>query len=251
MRIQIASDLHLEFGHIDLPVAPERDLLILAGDVGVGKEHARWMNAVCDHGPVVYLLGNHEYYNNDYNDVDRYWTEEYFHPHIEVLQCRVVEIGGLRIAGCTLWTDMDGNDWHAKYAIKRGMADFHVIKKDGKKFHPNDAYEIYQKHRAWLMEQRDIDIVVTHFAPSYQSITKFWKGHFLNPAFAANCNDVVEHLKPRLWIHGHMHSFLRYWHNNRPGTFAERGTEVICNPRGYAGQYQERTSWKPEFIVEI
>ncbi len=245
MHIQIASDLHLEFGHIDLPIAPQRDLLILAGDIGVGKEHTRWMNVVCDHGPVVYMPGNHEYYNNDYNEIEEYWSD-FNHLNFEFLQCKVIKIGGFRIAGCTLWTDMNNNDWYAKQAIRKGMNDFHVIKIDGQRFHPDDAYNIHQKHRAWLMEQRDIDIVVTHHAPSYQSVTKHWEGHFLNPAFAANCNDVIEYLKPRYWIHGHMHSFLRYWYNGIAG-----GTEVICNPRGYAGQYQERTNWKPEFTVEV
>jgi Icc-related predicted phosphoesterase len=244
-KIQIVSDLHLEFGDIDLPIVQDRDLLIMAGDIHVGTQHAGFMNAICEHGPVAYVLGNHEYYNQDIDKIDEYWTEEYFHPHIEVLQCRVIEVAGLRIAGCTLWTDT-GDDPYKKKDLRRGMTDFHIVERGGERFTPDMCSTIHASHRRWLLEQKDIDIVVTHHAPSYQSVTKHWQGHFLNPAFANNDEDVIDHLKPRLWVHGHMHSFLRYWHNG-----VADGTEVICNPRGYAGQYQERSGWMSSLTVEL
>ena len=60
MKIQILSDLHIEFGEFIFPNV-ERDLLILAGDIGVGESTVDIIKAQCEIGPVVYIMGNHEY----------------------------------------------------------------------------------------------------------------------------------------------------------------------------------------------
>jgi predicted phosphodiesterase len=69
MKIQLASDLHLEFLARDFPgerlitPAPDADVLILAGDIAVGAEavelFADWPV------PVLYVAGNHESYGRD------------------------------------------------------------------------------------------------------------------------------------------------------------------------------------------
>ena len=65
MRIQFASDLHLEFFESRFPefrgVEPtDSDVLVLAGDIakgsGVFDLFGNW------HCPVVYVPGNHEFY---------------------------------------------------------------------------------------------------------------------------------------------------------------------------------------------
>ena len=107
---------------------------------------------------------------------------------------------------------------------------------------------IHHGQKEWLRQQKDIDIVVTHHAPSYQSITDYWKEHgrLLNPAFAANADDLIHELSPTYWIHGHMHSFIRYWHDAEVD-----GTQVLCNPIGYGGSYQERTGWNDSLLIKV
>lgn len=61
MRLHIISDLHLEFAPFRMP-AVEADVVVLGGDVGVGHNGLKWIRAAISATPVVYVLGNHEFY---------------------------------------------------------------------------------------------------------------------------------------------------------------------------------------------
>ena len=74
MRIQVLSDLHLEFpGNRIPPLAPEAELVILAGDLApmhtgrVRDVARRWAGA--EH--ILYVPGNHEYYGSE---IKTAWT---------------------------------------------------------------------------------------------------------------------------------------------------------------------------------
>jgi predicted phosphodiesterase len=62
MRLHILSDLHLEFWDF-LPKPTAADVVILAGDIHVGRLGRRWIRKAFGDAPVVYVLGNHEFYN--------------------------------------------------------------------------------------------------------------------------------------------------------------------------------------------
>lgn len=250
MRIQIVSDLHLEFTgmgcELDCVAEVERDLLIVAGDTAERSGGHNWLNLQSRISPVIQVVGNHEYYGTDIDWVDNYYQHD--NNGLVTLQMRVYEQMGVRIAGCTLWTDMNGIDSRNRLGIEDLMADWRVIAKGGNRFTTEMASAINDVHRKWLLQQEDIDIVVTHHAPSWQSVTDYWKKHgkVLNPAFAGESDDIIEKLKPKFWIHGHMHNFLRYWHNG-----IVDGTQIICNPRGYGGSYQERTGFLDNLLITI
>ena len=252
-RIQIASDLHLEFtgmdAELDVVAQESRDILIVAGDLAEGTRGFDWLTYQCSFSDVVYVAGNHEYYGYDIDSIDKEMRSLASQlPNLHYLQKDTVTLFGIKIAGCTLWTDMLGqSDWD-KRCIEKSMSDFHCITKRGARLTPEISNGINHDHRAWLSQQTDADIVVTHHAPSYQSITPYWQEHgqLLNPGFAGNSDDLIEHIAPKFWIHGHMHSFLRYWHNQNIG-----GTQVICNPRGYGGSYQERTGFSDDFMITL
>ena len=61
MRLHILSDLHLEFEPFT-PPAVEADALILAGDVSTGRNGLKWALKSFPDRPVIYVLGNHEFY---------------------------------------------------------------------------------------------------------------------------------------------------------------------------------------------
>ena len=64
MKIHILSDLHTEFSDFD-PPETDADVVVLAGDIGVGPSGIEW---AADHWldrPVIYVAGNHEYYGHD------------------------------------------------------------------------------------------------------------------------------------------------------------------------------------------
>ena len=42
------------------------DLVILAGDVNLGTKGIEWIKSTIKNIPVIYVLGNHEYYKGSY-----------------------------------------------------------------------------------------------------------------------------------------------------------------------------------------
>ena len=199
MKIQIVSDLHLSFTggecELDTVAEAERDLLIVAGDTDEGLRGRDWLIEQSVKGydtPVVQVMGNHEYYGHEIDNIDTLWWPD--KDGVHTLQCTVFEHMGVRIAGCTLWTDMNGLDGYHRRLVEQGMADFQCIKKRGNRFTPEISQGINQQHRNWLLSQRDIDIVVTHHAPSWQSVTPYWHEHggSLNPGFAGESDDITE-----------------------------------------------------------
>jgi predicted phosphodiesterase len=65
VTIQIISDLHQEFGFMDLSFEGV-DLVILAGDINIGTKGIEWIKSTITDVPVIYVLGNHEYYKGSY-----------------------------------------------------------------------------------------------------------------------------------------------------------------------------------------
>ena len=69
MRLHILSDLHLEFGSAELPPT-DADLVILAGDIHLGREGWQWAWEEFPSRPVVYVLGNHEFLSSRDSEVN-------------------------------------------------------------------------------------------------------------------------------------------------------------------------------------
>ena len=61
MRLRILSDLHMEFEPFAAP-ATVADAVILAGDISTGLKGFKWAQATFTDCPVIYVLGNHEFY---------------------------------------------------------------------------------------------------------------------------------------------------------------------------------------------
>ncbi len=61
MRLHILSDLHLEFAPFVTPDAVP-DAVILAGDIHTGRNGLKWALQTFPDHPVIYVLGNHEFY---------------------------------------------------------------------------------------------------------------------------------------------------------------------------------------------
>jgi len=62
MRIGVLSDLHREFGSVDLPTVAA-DVVILAGDIDRGIKGVVWARQASPGIPVLYVAGNHEHYD--------------------------------------------------------------------------------------------------------------------------------------------------------------------------------------------
>ena len=148
MKIQFWSDLHIEY-HFDLPllVARDTDVLILAGDVGQGMMAREFFAAQWRHRPnlkIVYILGNHEFFNHTYESVRAFWRD-YRDPRLFFLDNSSVVIQGIRFCGCSLWTDFDGDNAHSKKRALESVSDFRRISKECStkigEFPPNNLSE--------------------------------------------------------------------------------------------------------------
>lgn len=96
-RIQVASDLHLEFTGMDcdLDTATEysRDILIVAGDLAEGTNGFDWLRHQCSFSDVVFVCGNHEYYGHDIDEVDAQFRQlDERNPNFHFLQMDTIEL---------------------------------------------------------------------------------------------------------------------------------------------------------------
>ena len=247
MKIQLASDLHLEF----LSPAQEvqlmegfkgrADVLFLAGDI----LPLRFVDQVRDglkqfcerYEFVVYVPGNHEYYNCSVKDAELVLgAVQNELSNLYVPRNQLMRIGKLKVYGGTMWfPDLLGND-----ILKPMLNDFHLI----------SGFEpwVYEQCRQFTdhFEQRvDEDtIVLSHHLPSYESVPPKYQTEAnvasLNRFFVHDMEQLMVEKSPKLWMHGHTHN---------PADYAIGLTRVLCNPLGYPGEGMP--TFDPNLIVEI
>jgi len=247
MKIQIVSDLHIEFSDFILP-STDADVIVLAGDIGVGLGGLEWIVEQYIDKPIIYVPGNHEFYQHDICLINKLYEDA--PSNIYVLNDEMVEIQGVRFLGCTLWTDFElfglADKYFSVQQAKHNMADFSVIKNGVKPFSPDDSIELHNQSSDWLKCMlaepfAGNTVVVTHHAPSAMSVHPRYASNLLTPAFASNLEDMMNADSAKLWIHGHMHN---------PSDYEINGTRILCNPRGYA-QYETTHDFNPSLVVTI
>lgn len=84
-------------------------------------------------------------------------------------------------------------------------------------------------------------VVVTHHAPSSESIAEWYKHDTLmNGAFYSDLSEfILDRPQIALWTHGHMHNQSDY----RIGD-----TRVVCNPRGYIKHEQRAKEFELQYL---
>lgn len=247
MKLHILSDLHTEFWDFD-PPETGADVVVLAGDIGVGTAGIEWAARRFSRSPVLYIPGNHEFYGHDIRGADQLSAAA--PDNIQVLNDDACEIAGVRFLGSTLWTDFrlygDGEAWFSRQKARDSIADFTSIRNGDRLFTPEDSVELHEASKAWLVNelQKAFDgrtVVVTHHLPASPSIADDYRNDPLNPAFASRLEDVIEKYQPDRWIHGHTHVACDY---------EIFGTRVVCNPRGYPSESAGR-GFRPGLVVDV
>jgi len=247
MKLHILNDLHVEFEGFD-PTDTDADVIILAGDIGVGAGGLEWAAQKYSDRPVIYVPGNHEFYHHD---IDLIGELKLAAPaNIHLLNDDQVVLNGVRFLGSILWTDFslfgEADKFFSMQRARQSMVDFSIIQKGGRSFTPEDAIQLHEQSRSWLktMLAEPFDgktVVVTHHAPSSQSVHPRYASDLLTPAFASSLEELMGRERVELWVHGHMHD---------PFDYEIYGTRVVCNPRGYAPN-ELAMGFRPDFVVEI
>lgn len=232
MVLNILSDLHLSRGPLATP-ENDADAVVLAGDIARPEEAVAWASRILK--PVLYVPGNHEFYGGNIAGTVAWLKARCAGTRIHVLDNDQIVLGGVRFLGTTLWTDfmLFGAGELCTAAMQeatRFMRDFTTIRAGDALFTPADSAALFRRDAAWLERKlsQPYDgptVVITHHAPSRNSIHPRFAGSLLNACFVSDADRLLDASRVRLWVHGHTHDSFDYVVN---------GTQVLCNPRGYA-----------------
>lgn len=232
----------------DEPNEPDKaDIIVLAGDIGEWVNGLEWSRNRFEHQKIIYVAGNHEYYDSDLAILDELQAKAK-ELDIHFLENDSAIINGVRFLGCTLWTDFDcysseeinrawstmndykyiycrpwwANEQNREEALQLMQPDS-KFGFDPKYFSPTVAYLLHNQSLDWLQQQLDQPfngptVVVTHHAPTMRSTT--------NAAYGSNLEDFLEKNSSKidLWCHGHIHKSVDY---------EVAGVRIVCNARGY------------------
>ena len=262
MKIDYCSDLHLEFGGVNLPGG---EVLILAGDVCEARslvkdfhstkslphvpgshEHRYYdffYHECAKYDRVFYVMGNHCHYHGRFDQT--YESLKRVLPdNMTLMENEVVEYRGVVFMGSTLWTNANNHDQLTLYTLKHNMNDYRLIKTHNKsadiyhKLTPETTVATHVRTVNWFRSElpKHADkpvVVITHHAPSFMSISEQYRGpgdHHMNGGYASDLSELIlDHPQVKTWIHGHVHSVHDY-------TIGD--TRVLANPRGYLGHEQ-------------
>jgi len=250
MRFLLLSDLHLEFASFQAPEV-ETDAVILAGDIGVGTDGLAWARNAFPAIPILYVAGNHEHYGQEINDSLRCLRSAATDLRIQFLDRDEIEVGGIRVLGCTLWTDFElyGAERMVE-AMRASMVlnDYRMIRDGESLITPEKTRALHFRDRAWLEERlaRPIQdgkrtLVITHMLPSFSSVSPRFQAVLTSAGFASRLDHLLGNVD--VIVHGHTHDSFDYRIGN---------CRVYCNPRGYpSGKRSENRRFNPRMTFEL
>lgn len=243
MKLQISSDLHLNF-HADdgkslleelYASSKEAESLCIAGDLSdfnTLERSIRLVKKVYKDKKVIFVPGNHDYYHGSVRKTHNLLKklEKELNRFI-FINNEIKNIDGVRFIGAPLWFA------HTPYEelYKGNLADFSYIED----FDPWVFSEHYYTVDYFNLALNPDTVVITHHIPSYLSVADEYKNSFLNRFFVTDQSNLILDRKPKIWIHGHTHSCFDYVLGD---------TRVICNPFGYPS---ENKSFNPSLIIDV
>ena len=237
MKIEILSDIHISHSGFGLKPVEDVDLLIVAGDISNGFNlnlFNKFKKRCSAYKEVIYITGNHEYYECDYNWVNKNIKFCFENSNIHFLNNEFVMINGIKFIGSTCWTHIPE---HLRYKIQNVMNDYDCIRYMDKLLTCNVTNMFNNIATEYLEKEiNENSIVITHHAPSQMSCPDEFKGDYKNVAYCNNYENLILDKKPKFWFHGHIHDNSDYMIGD---------TRIICNPYGYYKRDFERK------IIEI
>lgn len=254
MKINITSDLHIEFEELEHKPS-DCDMVIICGDIsGKDKDTINWLNKTYKDIdiPVLFIAGNHEFYRSKefhqtYKNLRDYEKES----NIKFLQNDIYETDDIIFIGSTLWTDFgcNGDKYMGKLFSKETLNDYKKIKYHTKgsyrKLKPNDIEFEFCENYSFIKESVKNNpnkkiVIVTHHAPCGKSIPENFLNDECNPSYVSELSEfILDNPQIKLWCHGHIHSSSDY----------EVGsTRIVCNPKGYK---DENKLFNPNLVIEI
>ena len=253
MKIQFASDLHLEFHENsrwlhDNPLVPVGDMLVLAGDIGylgddIYSRHPFWDWCAENFKQTYIVPGNHELYKGfDINNLTEGWTQQ-IRQNVQIVYNKAVKIGDIEIIFSTLWARIYPAD---AYFVEHGVTDFRRIRNgeyclSWDRFNDEHDKCVDYIRRSIKQSEAVKRIVVTHHVPSFDLMAFEFKGSRINGAFTSDLNTLIESLPIDYWIYGHSHRNI----NVEIGV-----TKLVTNQLGYVFA-NEHEYFRRDAFIEV
>lgn len=179
MKIQYASDLHLEFGDNSKwlksnPLLPSADILVLAGDIGYLGDanyvtHPFWDKVSEGFKKVIVIPGNHELYKfYDINELHEGWNQE-IRPNVHIHYNSVIKLDDTtELIASMLWSKIPPGE---EYITEHCVSDFKRIRNGELRLSSERFNEEHTRCHNFIKkavngsEAKNI-VVVTHHVPS-------------------------------------------------------------------------------------
>ena len=211
MKIALVSDAHLEFGDLSFANDQNADVLILAGDILIAKDlHdygrndavlplQQWSNryqrvlayrkfleecsAAFKH--VLWVAGNHEFYHGKwFETLDILKNEASYFSNVTFMENTTVDIDGYKFIGASMWTDANKQDPLTKLHLESVLNDYRMIKNEHEGYRRLKVADSLSRHltsmkyfnKQWDKLKHDKVVMVTHHAPTFQSISPDYIG---------------------------------------------------------------------------
>lgn len=253
MKVQYASDLHLEFADNsrylrDNPLQVSGDILVLAGDIGyLGDDnyikHPFWDWASSNYKRVIVCMGNHEFYK--YYDIatlnDGYDIE--IRHNVHCYYNSVVNIEDVDFIITTLWANIPLTE---AYYTEHVISDFRRILYNGELLSSADFNGEHHRcldflKKAVATSHATNKIVVTHHVPSFLMQCPKFANSKANGAFTVELKDYISENGITYWIYGHSHYNVDVKIGN---------TMCVSNQLGYVS-HGEHFSFNPSKCIVI
>ena len=236
MKIRIQGDIHFEFfrglefnNFINYQKKIQNknpcQIIILAGDIvtfdtkNLLHHYLEFLNS--HYEKVLYILGNHEYYDNSLKYHFKEGWAEYVESEyvkivnqfdkVKLLIDEKVEIEGYNFYGTTLWSPIDKKGY---YMMSEKLF-----------FEREEILEMHLKCKTKCLDflkNNENKVLITHHLPSdYFIAPKFQDWN--NSGFNADCEEFFDY-GMKYWIYGHTHE-------GKEDFF--KGCQTYCYPYGY------------------
>lgn len=234
MKISYFSDLHIDSNEYKA-IQNDADVIVLAGDIGEGEIGLHWARAQFSQ-EIVYVLGNHEFYNAEIHACRQRLRTVAKQLGIHLLDNECIIIDNVEFIGTTLWTDYDlfGTPAESQHLASENLPDFSKIQIDvgngAEKLRPEHTLTMHKASLKFLSEHFSEKttrkrVVVTHHAPSLLLLSIKYITHYLSPSYASHLEYLIRESEADVWIYGHTHYNAK---------LDIGGTLVLSNQRGYS-----------------